>query len=97
MKEKIDNAAYEIVCKMIDCGFVESEPEGLDWERKISEIIKKHLGIGTLKEGSKIYCRDLDLNGVVTCVTADTIDTIVKFVDDDTNLHTVYAYMIETR
>lgn len=99
MKEKIENAAYEIVCKLIDYGFegVESEPEAEGWEHTISEIIKKHLGIGTLKVGSKIYCRDLDLNGVVTCVTADTIDTIVKFVDDETNLHTVYAYMIEMR
>ena len=45
MKEKIDNAAYEIVCKMIDCGFVESEPEGLDWERTISKIICENLNI----------------------------------------------------
>ena len=43
MKEKIENAAYEIVCKMIDCGFVESEPEGLDWEHIIAEIITKHI------------------------------------------------------
>ena len=45
MKEKIENAAYEIVCKMIDCGFVESEPEGLDWEHTISKIICENLNI----------------------------------------------------
>ena len=45
MKEKIENAAYEIVCKMIDSGFVESEPEGIDWEHTISEIVMKHLNI----------------------------------------------------
>ena len=35
-----ESSAYEIVCAMIDAGFVESEPEGLDWENKISTIIK---------------------------------------------------------
>jgi len=45
MKEKIENAAYEIVCKMIDCGFVESEPEGLDWEHTITKIICENLNI----------------------------------------------------
>ena len=39
----IENAAYEIVCKMIDCGLVESEPEGKDWEHTIVKIIKKHI------------------------------------------------------
>lgn len=39
-----EQAAYEIVCKMIDAGFVESEPEGLDWENKISTIIKNKFG-----------------------------------------------------
>lgn len=43
MEEKITNAAYEIVCKMIDAGYVESEPEGLDWEHTIREILKKHI------------------------------------------------------
>lgn len=42
MEEKIENAAYAIVCKMIDCNLVESEPEGLDWEHTIQEILKKH-------------------------------------------------------
>ena len=44
-KKQIENAAYEIVCKMIDSGFVESEPEGIDWEHTISEIVMKHLNI----------------------------------------------------
>lgn len=47
-KDKItacaEKAAYAIVCKMIDCGYVESEPEGLDWEHEISEIIKEKFG-----------------------------------------------------
>ena len=42
MNEKIEKAAYAIVCKMIDCGFVESEPEGLDWEHTIQEILKEY-------------------------------------------------------
>jgi hypothetical protein len=42
MNEKIENAAYAIVCKMIDSGFVESEPEGLDWEHTIQEILKEY-------------------------------------------------------
>lgn len=37
-----EKAAYEIVCNMIDSGLVESEPEGLDWEYMITEILKKH-------------------------------------------------------
>ena len=43
MKEKIDNAAYAIVCKMIDAGFIESEPEGLDWEYTIGEILREKM------------------------------------------------------
>ena len=42
MKEKIENAAYAIVCKMIDWGFIESEPEGIDMEHQIQEILKEH-------------------------------------------------------
>lgn len=42
MQEKIENAAYAIVCKMIDAGYVESEPEGLDWEHTIREILKQY-------------------------------------------------------
>ena len=41
IKTKAENAAYQIVCEMIDSGFVESEPEGLWWEHTISEIIEK--------------------------------------------------------
>lgn len=41
---KAIEAAYEIVCKMIDFGYVESEPEGLDWEHTIQEIIKEKFG-----------------------------------------------------
>lgn len=49
MKEKeivlrAEQAAYAIVCKMIDSGYVESEPEGLDWEHTIQEIIKEKFG-----------------------------------------------------
>lgn len=43
--ESAENAAYAIVCKMIDAGFVESEPEGKDWERQITAIIKNKFGI----------------------------------------------------
>lgn len=42
MEQKIENAAYAIVCKMIDMGFIESEPEGLDMEHDIREILKKY-------------------------------------------------------
>ena len=38
-------AAYAIVCKMIDCGLVESEPEGIDWEGEIAKIIREKFGI----------------------------------------------------
>ena len=43
--ESAENAAYAIVCKMIDAGFVESEPEGKDWECQITAIIKNKFGI----------------------------------------------------
>ena len=39
MEQKIANASHKIVCKMIDAGLVESEPEGLSWEYEIGEII----------------------------------------------------------
>lgn len=42
MKDKIENAAYAIVCRMIDCNLVESEPEGLDWEHEIQQILEKY-------------------------------------------------------
>lgn len=42
MEEKIKNAAYAIVCKMIDWGMVESEPEGLDCESEIQNILRKY-------------------------------------------------------
>ena len=42
MEEKIENAAYAIVCKMIDWGYIESEPEGLDAEHEIQEILKRY-------------------------------------------------------
>ena len=43
--ECAENAAYAIVCRMIDCGLVESEPEGLDWEHEITQIIRNKFGI----------------------------------------------------
>lgn len=43
--EKAEAAAYEIVSKMIDSGYIESEPEGLQWEHEITEIIKNKFGI----------------------------------------------------
>ena len=55
MIEKIEKAAYEIVCKMIDFGYVESEPEGLDWEHEIAEIIKKHLNNKTEQQDMEKY------------------------------------------
>ena len=39
-----ENAAYAIVCKMIDAGYVESEPEGKDWEYDITKIIRDKFG-----------------------------------------------------
>ena len=43
--ECAEAAAYAIVCRMIDCGYVESEPEGLDWEHEITKIIRNKFGI----------------------------------------------------
>lgn len=42
--ESAENAAYAIVCKMIDAGFIESEPEGIDWEHEITGIIRNKFG-----------------------------------------------------
>lgn len=39
-----ENAAYAIVCKMIDAGFVESEPEGLALEHEFTKIIRNKFG-----------------------------------------------------
>ena len=44
-REQIDIAAYKIVRAMIDSGFVESEPEGIDWEGEIAKIIREKFGI----------------------------------------------------
>ncbi len=43
MKEIIENTSYQIVCKMIDAGLVDSEPDGIDWEFTIQEIIKNNI------------------------------------------------------
>ena len=43
--ECVENAAYAIVCAMIDAGYVESEPEGLQWEHEITTIIRNKLGL----------------------------------------------------
>ena len=40
-----ENAAYAIVCKMIDSKLVESEPEGLQWEYEIKKEILKSFGL----------------------------------------------------
>lgn len=40
MKQKIENAAYAIVCKMIDWGMIESEIEGKETEKEIQDILK---------------------------------------------------------
>ena len=42
--KRAENAAYAIVCKMIDAGYVESEPEGKDWEYDITKIIRDKFG-----------------------------------------------------
>lgn len=42
--ERAEAAAYAIVCRMIDYGYVESEPEGLDWEHEITKIIRNKFG-----------------------------------------------------
>lgn len=44
MYEKIENAAYAIVCKLIDMGLVESEPEGLALEHEFTKIIRDKFG-----------------------------------------------------
>ena len=42
--ERAEAAAYAIVCRMIDYGYVESEIEGLEWEAKIAQIIQNKFG-----------------------------------------------------
>lgn len=42
--ERAEAAAHDIVCKMIDSGYVESEPEGLCWEHEITQIIRNKFG-----------------------------------------------------
>lgn len=44
IKQNAEKAAYAIVCKMIDAGLVESEPEGIDWEHTIAEVIEEKFG-----------------------------------------------------
>ena len=48
-----------------------------------------------LRIGSKVYCSNFDQYGVVTGISADTVDTIVNYVDDNMELHKVYAHMVE--
>ena len=43
--QSAEAAAYEIVSKMIDSGYIDSEPEGLQWEHEITEIIRNTFGI----------------------------------------------------
>ena len=43
--ESAESAAHAIVCKMIDFGYVESEPEGLEWEHEITKIIRDQFGL----------------------------------------------------
>ena len=40
-----ENAAYAIVCKMIDAGLVESEIEGKAWEYEFTKIIRDKFGL----------------------------------------------------
>lgn len=42
--ECAEDAAYAIVCKMIDSGYIESEPEGLEWEHEIVKIMRNKFG-----------------------------------------------------
>ena len=44
IREAAANAAYCIVCSLIDVGYVESEPEGLDYEYKYAKIIRAQFG-----------------------------------------------------
>jgi len=44
MNTKIENAAYAIVCKMIDWHLVESEIEGKEMEYEIQQILKQKFG-----------------------------------------------------
>ena len=43
--ESAENAAYAIVCKMIDSKFIESEVEGKMWEHEITKIIRDKFGL----------------------------------------------------
>lgn len=40
-----ENASYAIVCKLIDMGLVESEPEGLALEHEFTKIIRDKFGL----------------------------------------------------
>ena len=48
-----------------------------------------------LKVGDRIYCCNFDHYGTVKNISADTVDTIVCYVDDGGESHKVYAYMVE--
>ena len=41
--KSFEKSAHEIVCKMIDMGMIESEPEGITFEFEIVEILKKNI------------------------------------------------------
>lgn len=43
VEESFEKSAHEIVCKMIDMGMIESEPEGITFEFEIVEILKKNM------------------------------------------------------
>lgn len=43
VEDSFEKSAHEIVCKMIDMGMIESEPEGLAFEFEIVEILKKNM------------------------------------------------------
>ena len=44
MVESTEKAAHAIVDKMIDAGFIESEPEAEMWEYEINTIIRNKFG-----------------------------------------------------
>ena len=55
MKNKNENAAYEIVCKMIDWGFIESEPEGINMEHQIQMILEKYYPRKGMSEKERFF------------------------------------------
>ena len=58
-------------------------------------LCKNERDMDTFRIGDKIYCTNFDHYGIITKISADTVDTIVSYTDGNGETHKVYAYMVE--